>query len=276
VSSPIARPRVSSIDSSSRSFERWRRTLRVSRPCTVLAAAILARPSGVLGPVDSPPCVRHTDRPRVAGARQRCFVRFDRAVHCGQVTLPPAVVSMMGSNWIRRLDHSRLRIILNTFCPGGQPTSVVGRPVSRVPARIGLWIFVLFGLPSQNVTPAGTTHESRRDRGVQAPRNSLIYIGKMRSFRSDLRHRTTARKLLISLRKIWNCHSATPHHIASWLQPVHPELAHPGDECAAPRRWAAGERFARHQASCRSQRGQPFRKPSGYGPYLHDRASLAC
>lgn len=50
-------------------------------------------PSGVLGPVDLPPCILHTLLFRIAGERHCFFVRFDVAWHCLQVIQPPAVDS---------------------------------------------------------------------------------------------------------------------------------------------------------------------------------------
>ena len=64
---------------------------RVSWPCTVLAAAQRFRPSGVFGPVDSPPWVLQTFLPRMAGARHCCLVRFDWAWHCLHRIRPPSV-----------------------------------------------------------------------------------------------------------------------------------------------------------------------------------------
>ena len=46
---------------------RWTRSARVSRPWINLAAAQRARPSGVLGPVERPPCWAHLALPGIAG-----------------------------------------------------------------------------------------------------------------------------------------------------------------------------------------------------------------
>lgn len=67
------------------------RVFRDSNPCTVLAAAQRARPSGVLGPVDAPPWKRHRVFPCDAGARHCWPVRLDFAEHCKQRIRPPAV-----------------------------------------------------------------------------------------------------------------------------------------------------------------------------------------
>lgn len=71
---------VSSIFRSSRSFSsRFARIARVSHPWMVLASAQRCRPSGVLGPVEAPPCVLHTFLLRIDALRHCRPLRFDFA-----------------------------------------------------------------------------------------------------------------------------------------------------------------------------------------------------
>jgi hypothetical protein len=65
----------SSLSFASRLF----RIARVSHPWMVLASAQRCRPSGVLGPVDAPPCVLHTFLPRMEALRHCRPLRFDFA-----------------------------------------------------------------------------------------------------------------------------------------------------------------------------------------------------
>jgi len=54
-----------------------------------LASAQRFRPCTVLGPVEAPPCERHTDLPRIAALRHCNWDRFDRALQRGAGTPEP-------------------------------------------------------------------------------------------------------------------------------------------------------------------------------------------
>ena len=63
--------------------------VRPSRPCTVLTSAHLASTASVFGPVEAPPCVRHTALPLQAALRHCWPDLLDRAWQRG-VTLASA------------------------------------------------------------------------------------------------------------------------------------------------------------------------------------------
>ncbi len=91
---PSVCPKFSNTRSRRIAAARSIRALRDSPPWIVLASAQRCRPSGVLGPVDAPPCVLQTRLPFIAG-----FLHWDRlcllcAWHWLQQTLPPNV-----KNW---------------------------------------------------------------------------------------------------------------------------------------------------------------------------------
>ena len=66
----------------------WR-FFRVSHPCMKLASAQRSRPCTVLGPVEAPPCERHTDLPRIAALRHCNCDLFERAWHRGAGVAEP-------------------------------------------------------------------------------------------------------------------------------------------------------------------------------------------
>ncbi len=76
---PIEKPTASSTASLAEPRLRSFRVSRVSRPCFRLAVLALSFPASVRGPVDSPPCVRQTALPFIAGALHLCRLRFDIA-----------------------------------------------------------------------------------------------------------------------------------------------------------------------------------------------------
>ena len=66
----------------------WR-FFRVSHPCMKLASEQRFRPCTVLGPVEAPPCERHTDLPRIAALRHCNCDLFERAWHRGTGVFEP-------------------------------------------------------------------------------------------------------------------------------------------------------------------------------------------
>ena len=83
----------------------WR-FFRVSHPCMKLASAQRFRPCSVLGPVEAPPCERHTDLPRIAALRHCNCDLFERAWHRGTGVFEPKRV-MWVSLGIGMPNHSR-------------------------------------------------------------------------------------------------------------------------------------------------------------------------
>jgi len=74
---PIEKPTASNTASLAEARLRSVRASRVSRPWIVLASAQRSRPASVLQPVESPPWVRQTFLPFIAGALHICRLRFE-------------------------------------------------------------------------------------------------------------------------------------------------------------------------------------------------------
>ena len=77
-----------------------RRTFRVCVACVSRARLDRISPSAVLGPVDLPPCIRHTDFPFTAGDLHLEPLRLDLAAHWLQLCWPKT--KQRGSrNWVK-------------------------------------------------------------------------------------------------------------------------------------------------------------------------------
>lgn len=91
----------------------------VSLPWILFAAAQRFRPSVVLGPVESPPCILHTFLPLMAGDRHCCLVRLDFALHCLHRMRPPSVRNVLfrgvGDEG-RFIFLSTLWVVLTSHC----------------------------------------------------------------------------------------------------------------------------------------------------------------